>query len=153
MYKNILVALDNGPCMDLVSKEAIGHALAFGSTLILCHVKKNTVIYNSVDTMGMLTVPHMIQDHSYSMDEPLEKIKKGALAAGVKVVEIVQTHSSAPGIAIADTIAPGYEVDLIVTGRNDKSHINRLLLGSVSSNIINYASCDVLLVRNNRSEE
>ena len=150
MYKNILVALDYGPCMELVAKEAIEHAVAFGSKLILCHVKKNTIVYNAVDTMGMMTAPHVIQDHSYNMDNPFEKIKEEALAAGVKEVEMVQTHSSAPGIAIADTIAPGYEADLIITGRNDKSQLNRLLLGSVSSNIINYAACDVLLVRNNR---
>ena len=147
MYKNILVAIDNGPCMDLVAKEAIEHALAFKAKLILCHIKKNTVIYSSVDTMGMLSIPHVIQDHSYSMEASLEKIKKEAMAAGVTEVEVVQTHSSAPGIAIADTIAPGYEVDLIICGRNDKSHLSRLLLGSVSSNIINYATSDVLLVR------
>ena len=147
MYKNILAALDNGPCIELVSENAINHALAFDAKLTLCHVKKNKVVYNSIDTLGMMTIPHVIQDHSYSMDEPLQNIKEKAIAAGVKEVEMVQTYSSAPGIAIADTIAPGYEVDLIVCGRNDKSSLNRLLLGSVSSNLINYAMCDVVLVR------
>lgn len=147
MYKNILVALDNGPCIELVSENAIKHALAFGAKLTLCHVKKNKVVYNSIDTFGMLTVPHVIQDHSYSMDEAFVKIKEKALAAGVTEVEVIQTYSSAPGIAIADTIAPGHDIDLIICGRNDKSSLSRLLLGSVSSNIINYATCDVVLVR------
>lgn len=148
MYKNILAAIGNGSCMELVASNAIKHALAFEAKLTLCHIKKNTIVYNSVDPIGMLSVPHVIQDHSYSMEEPLDKIKKEAILAGVKEVEVVHTHSSVPGIAIADTIAPGYEADLIICGRNDKSHLSRLLLGSVSSNIINYATCDVLLVRN-----
>lgn len=148
MYKNILVALDNGPCIAVVSECGIKNALAHDAKLILCHVKKNKVIYNSLDPIGMMSMPHVIQDCSYSMDEVFEKIKKEALAAGVVEVEIVQTYSSAPGVAIADTIASGYEADLIICGRSDKSHLNRFLLGSVSSNITNYANCDVLLVRN-----
>jgi nucleotide-binding universal stress UspA family protein len=147
MYKNILVALDNGPCIEGVSQCGIKNALAYGAKLILCHVKMNKVIYNSLEPIGMLSIPHVIQDHSYSMDETFEKIKKEALEAGVTEVEIVQTHSSAPGVAIASTIAPGYEVDLIICGRSSKSQLNRFLLGSVSSNIINNATCDVLLVK------
>ena len=148
MYKNILIALDNGPCIQSVSECGIKNALAHEAKLILCHVKKNKVVYNSPSPIGMISsMPRVIQDHSYSMDETFEKIKKEAMEAGVKEVEIVQTHSSAPGIAIADTIAPSYEVDLIICGRSDKSHFNRFLLGSVSSNVINYATSDVLLVR------
>ena len=147
MYKNILVALDNGPYMKLVSEQAFKYALAFEASLMLCHVKKNKIVYNSMISVGMLSTPHIIQDHSYSMDEELEHIKKEAIDLGIKDVEIVQTYSSSPGIAIADVIAIGYDIDLIICGRSDKSHLNRLLLGSVSSNIINYAKCDVVLVR------
>jgi len=148
VYKNILVALDYGPCTKLVSEQAFKYALIFEASLTLCHVKKNKIVYNSMISVGMLSTPHIIGDHSYTMDEELEHIKEAAIAAGIKDVEIVQTYSSSPGVAIADVIAVGYEADLIICGRSDKSHLNRLLLGSVSSNIINYAKCDVLLVRN-----
>jgi len=147
MYNNILAAIDNGRCMASVSEHAIKQAMAFDAKLTLCHIKKNTVIYKSMIPVGRGVKSHIIQDHSYSMDEALEKIKKDAMAAGIKAVEIVQTHSASPGIALADVIAPGYEADLIICGRSDKSSLNRLLLGSVSSNIINYAKCDVMLVR------
>jgi len=147
MYKNILAAIDNGRCMEVVSMEAIEHAVAFNAKLTLCHVKKNTVVYNSMVSVGMMSTPHIIQDNSYSIDAELEAIRERATAAGIKEVEIVQTHSSSPGIALADVIAPGYDVDLIICGRSNKKALNRLLLGSVSLNIINYAKCDVLLVK------
>ena len=149
MYKNILAAIDNGRCMEVVSTEAIEHAVVFGAKLTLCHIKKNTVVYNSMVSVGMMSTPHIIQDNSYDIGEALAEIKQKAHDAGVKEVEIVQTHSSSPGIALADVIAPGYEADLIICGRSNKGALNRLLLGSVSSNIINYAKCDVLLVRSN----
>ena len=147
MYKNILAAIDNGPCLGPVSEHAMTQAITFGAKLTLCHIKKNTILYKSMMPMGKSAVAHVIQDHSYSLDDVLKELKKTALARGIKDVEIIQTYSSSPGIALADVIAPGYDVDLIVCGRSNKSSINRLLLGSVSSNIINYAKCDVTLVR------
>ena len=148
MYKNILVAVDNDPRMGNVLDNAIRTALAYNSKLTICHIKKNTTIYNPIDPTGMLATTHVfVQDHSYSLDEELDKAKEQAHAAGIKEVEIVQTYSSSPGIAIAEVIAPSYAVDLIVCGRSHKSSFNRFLLGSVSSNIVNYAHCDVKLIR------
>jgi len=146
MYQNVLVAIANGPYMDSVSKQGISHALLNNSKLTLCHVKKNKIVYNSMISVGLLSTPHIIQDHSYSLDDDLERIKQEALDAGVKEVEIVQTHSSTPGIAIADVIAPGFGADLIVCGKTEKSSFNRLFLESVSAHLVNYAKCDVLLV-------
>ena len=150
MYKNVLAAVDNGPGTRVISAQAIELAKAFDSKLILCHVKKNKVVYNSMISVGLLSTPHIIQDHSYCMDDELERLKNVALEAGVREVEVVQTHSSTPGIAIADVIAPGFDVDLIICGKTDKSSLNRFLLESVSSNIVKYADCDVLLVKSNR---
>lgn len=147
MYSNILAAIDHGPCMTSVSTHAIKQAVAFDAKLTLCHIKKNTVLYKSMLPGKKSASESIVQDHSYAMDEALERIKKGALKMGVKEVEIVQTYSASPGIALADIIVPGYEVDLIVTGRSNKSSLSRLLLGSVSSNIMHYATCDVLLVK------
>jgi len=147
MYKNILAAVDNGPGTRAISRQAIQHALTFEAKLILCHVKKNKVVYNSMISAGLMSTPHIIQDHSYCMDDELERLKQEALDAGVKEVDIVQTNSSTPGIAIADVIAPGYKADLIICGKTDKSSLNRFLLESVSSNISKYAECDVLLVK------
>jgi len=146
MYKTILVAVNNGPYMSEACERAINYAKAFNSHLILCHVRKNKVVYNSMISVGLMSTPHIIQDHSYCLDDALEDIKKEALEKGVPSVEIVQTHSSTPGTAIADVIAPGFDAELIICGKTDKSSLNRLLLESVSSNIVNYAKCDVLLV-------
>lgn len=39
------------------------------------------------------------------------------------------------------------ESDLIVVGRRQQSQLRRLVLGSVSTEVVNQASCDVLVVR------
>jgi len=85
------------------------------------------------------------------MDEELDTMKKKALRAGVKDVEIVQTFSSSPGLALTDIIAPGYEADLIICGNSNKSGLDHFLLGSVSKAIVKHAQVDVKLVRTKKT--
>ena len=102
----------------------------------------------------MLSTTHIFkQDFSNYMDEELEKYKEMALNQGVKEVEIVQTYSSSPGLAIAEVIAPGYEVDLIVCGASNKSGFDRFLLGSVSFDIVKHANAmltSFVITKNNK---
>ena len=149
MYRNILVAVDDSEKSKLALNSAIHSAVVFNSKLTICHIKKNTIIYTPIDPTGMLSTTHIFkQDFSNYMDEELEKYKEMALNQGVKEVEIVQTYSSSPGLAIAEVIAPGYEVDLIVCGASNKSGFDRFLLGSVSFDIVQHAKCDVNIIRN-----
>ncbi|CUM94682.1 MULTISPECIES: universal stress protein [Turicibacter] len=149
MYRNILVAVDDSEKSKLALNSAIHSAVVFNSKLTICHIKKNTIIYTPIDPTGMLSTTHIFkQDFSNYMDEELEKYKEMALNQGVKEVEIVQTYSSSPGLAIAEVIAPGYEVDLIVCGASNKSGFDRFLLGSVSFDIVKHAKCDVNIIRN-----
>ena len=64
---------------------------------------------------------------------------------------LATTYSSSPGLAIAEVIAPGYDVDLIVCGASNKSGLDRFLLGSVSLDIVKHATCDVNVIRNGGS--
>ena len=148
MYKNILVAVDDSAKSRLAFQSAVETAVAFGSKLTICHIKKNTIIYTPIDPTGMLSTTHIFkQDFAQYMDEALEKYKEDALRANIKEIEIVQTYSSSPGLAIAEVIAPGYEVDLIVCGASNKSGFDRFLLGSVSLDIVKHAKCDVNVIR------
>ena len=153
MYRNILVAVDDSVKTKLAFKSAVETALAFDAKLTICHIKKNTIIYTPIDPTGMLATTHIFnQDLSTYMDEELEKYKQEAKKASVKEIEVVQTYSSSPGLAIAEVIAPGYEVDLIVCGASNKSGFDRFLLGSVSLDIVKHAKCDVNVIRNGGSK-
>lgn len=149
MYHNILVAVDDSEKSKLAFNSAVQSAILFNSKLTICHIKKNTIIYTPIDPTGMLSTTHIFkQDFSNYMDEELQKYKEIALKRGVKEIEIVQTYSSSPGLAIAEVIAPGYEADLIVCGASNKSGFDRFLLGSVSLDIVKHAKCDVSIIRN-----
>ncbi|MGL4338722.1 MAG: universal stress protein [Turicibacter sp.] len=153
MYRNILVAVDDSAKSKMAFNSAAQTALSNGSKLTICHIKKNTIIYTPIDPTGMLSTTHIFkQDFSDYMIEELENYKKLALEMGVKEVEIVHTYSSSPGLAIAEVIAPGYDVDLIICGASNKSGFDRFLLGSVSNDIVKHAKCDVKIIRHVNEE-
>jgi nucleotide-binding universal stress UspA family protein len=69
-----------------------------------------------------------------------------AKKAGVREVRTLVLKDGDPAATIlyaAEKQAP----DLIVVGRRGVSGIERFLLGSVSSRVVNYAKCDVLVVK------
>ncbi|MDE5977210.1 MAG: universal stress protein [Turicibacter sp.] len=149
MYQNILVAVDDSVKSRIAFQSAVETAKVFNAKLTICHIKKNTIIYSPMDPTGILASTYIFkQDFSDHMDGELEKYKEEAHKAGIKEVEVVQTYSSSPGLAISEIIAPGYEVDLIVCGASNKSGFDRFLLGSVSLDIVKHATCDVNIIRN-----
>ena len=154
MYRNVLVAVDDSEKSKLAFKSAVETARAFNAKLTICHIKKitYTIIYTPIDPTGMLATTYIFkQDFSDYMEDVLDKYKENAIKEGIQDVEIVQTYSSSPGLAIAEVIAPGYEVDLIVCGASNKSGFDRFLLGSVSLDIVKHATCDVNVIRNGGS--
>jgi nucleotide-binding universal stress UspA family protein len=44
--------------------------------------------------------------------------------------------------------AKAFDADLIVMGSNNRSAINRMLLGSTTRGVLNRTPCDVLICRN-----
>ena len=152
MYRNILVAVDDSEKSKTAFRSAVETARAFNAKLTICHIKKNTIIYTPIDPTGMLATTYIFkQDFSDYMDGVLDKFKEDATKEGIKEIGVVQTYSSSPGLAIAEVIAPGYDVDLIVCGASNKSGLDRFLLGSVSLDIVKHATCDVNVIRNGGS--
>jgi nucleotide-binding universal stress UspA family protein len=76
----------------------------------------------------------------------VDEIVKFAEAKNVKATGIIQKYS----FSVVDTIvdqASKYDVDLIVIGTRGLTGFKKLLVGSVSSGVLNDARCSVLIVR------
>lgn len=97
-------------------------------TVMVVHVMPSSK-YPEVKEAGKALV------HSYA-----EKLVK----AGYEVEEILRFGNPADEII---KLAQKHKADLIVTGAKGKGSIARLLLGSVSTRLIQHSSCSVLLVR------
>ena len=68
-----------------------------------------------------------------------------ARAAGLK--EVYASDEEGQPADMLLTLATEYKVNLIVVGRRGMRGLERFLMGSVSTAVINHAKCDVLVVK------
>ncbi|UOQ94134.1 universal stress protein [Halobacillus shinanisalinarum] len=146
-YKDIVVAVDGSETAEVAFNKAIDIANRNQSKLILSHI---------VDTRAFSTVEAYdrslaIRAEKYAT-ELLEDYQKKAEAAGVTNVMIDIDYGS-PKIKIAKDVAPKHQADLIICGATGLNVMERFFIGSVSEHIIRYATCDVLVVRDDDKDE
>ncbi|KLR74012.1 universal stress protein UspA, partial [Geobacillus sp. T6] len=132
-YQTIVVAVDGSKEAEWAFKKAVQIAKRNGAKLILSHI---------IDLRGLTTV----EAHDYALaerseqyaNELLERYKNEAIAAGLGDVDIAVEFGS-PKVKIAKDVAPKYKADLIVCGATGLNAVERLLIGSVSENIVRHA--------------
>ena len=77
-----------------------------------------------------------------------QKIALSAKArAKAQGLDILATDKSGHPAEKLLSLADGYGADLIIVGRRGMTGLRRLLMGSVSTAVIDHAKCDVLVVK------
>ncbi|MBN9655368.1 universal stress protein [Halobacillus sp. GSS1] len=146
-YKDIVVAVDGSVTAEVAFNKAIDIANRNEAKLVLAHV---------VDTRAFATVEAYdrslaIRAEQYAT-ELLNDYQEKAEKAGVKNV-VVDIEYGSPKVKIAKDVAPKYNADLIICGATGLNAMERFFIGSVSEHITRYATCDVLVVRPDDTEE
>jgi nucleotide-binding universal stress UspA family protein len=140
-FSKILVAIDGSEPSMTAADYAISVAKKYGSELIALHV-----IQSGTSILGPTPPPHLIEVKKEAQ-EYLEKIKDRASDGDDSIqlkTELIASPSVVDGIV---SFAEKENVDLIAVGTKGKSAIKKLLLGSVSSGVVTYAHCTVMVVR------
>ncbi|MDO5844614.1 MAG: universal stress protein [Methanocorpusculum sp.] len=142
MFKKILVSLDGSD----ISKHAFSRALDLAKTSkaelhVIYVIESGMISPGPVDTTWEL----IYQRFEKEGRDLLEELTQQAKEQGVTLT----THLEAghAGETIVKTSAE-LGCDLIVIGSLGKSKLDRLLLGSVSSYVVNYGKTNILIIRN-----
>ncbi|WP_163653357.1 universal stress protein [Listeria sp. PSOL-1] len=145
-YERVLVAVDGSKEAEAAFKKAIQVA------------KRNNAalgIVNVIDTRAFSSVANydtsMADKATEYADELLTSYKEEATKAGVSNVETFIEYGS-PKTAITNDAAQAFKADLIMCGATGLNAVERLLIGSVSQQIITHAPCDVLVVRSEEAK-
>lgn len=141
MYNTILVAIDGSAVSERAFYAAVEQALAWKADLHAVYVVE-TGLFTDIPADNKLEVMYSLleQEGTGSLSRVTDISKK-------KNVELT-THFE-QGHA-GDTIikkALDIKADLIVLGSHGKSNVDRLLLGSVSSFVVEHSQVSVLVVR------
>ena len=121
-----------------------------GAQLIALNIIVSQLGYEySAGVLGLVTpntIKNVLDRSKQEAQKWFDDIGKNAVANGVKLrTEVVASPTSVVP-AIVD-YAEKNNVDLIVVGTRGRSGFTKLLLGSVASGVVTYASCPVMVIK------
>ena len=152
-FSKILVAIDGSEHSMKAAEYAIDLAKDNNAQLIALTVLDVTKIGYAASAF--------IASPMHGLDE-LEQKRKEAQEWLDKVVKLTASHQKAndddiqfksqieESMSVAGTIvdyAENQKIDLIVVGSRGRSGFKKLLLGSVASTVVTYATCPVLVIK------
>lgn len=138
--KRILVAHDGSKLSDKALKRGVDMAVLFGANLTVLTVIPELYLTELSDIdrsriMDALTEETMIF---------MEKIRSSLAGKSVEAKTI--TRQGMPAEKILET-AKKMKIDLIIVGSHGRHGAKKFLLGSISSKVVEYANCPVLVVK------
>lgn len=141
MYGKVLVGFDGSHHSQRALQAAIEIAGRFRSVLTVAIVLPEGP--GSVDPLLQSLVP--FGDEGRTLAGMLDEARERALAHGASSMRTVHLHGD-----VADALLRFLEQDhqdLVIVGSRGLTPGRRLLMGSVSSSLVNEAPCPVLVVR------
>ena len=147
-FKRLLVAVDGSDNAARAARVAIALAEKFNAELIVCHAIQTP--FYSFTQDGLAVPADVLKDYIAAAREDanimVDKLVQLAQANHVKAVSLIQENTFSVVEAIVN-LAESRGVDLIVIGTRGRTGFKKLLMGSVSSGVMNHAQCPVLVVR------
>lgn len=138
MVRRILLGYDGSECSKKAFEMASELAVTHGAELYVLSVARPPEVADDVETEAV------IENSRRYHRALLAELKPAVSARGIKAhYEVGVGHPAEQIIYDADR----HDVDLIVVGDRGRSKFARLLLGSVSKAVVQYAGRAVLVVR------
>jgi len=142
--KTILVALSLDEDSEKVVSRAVQLAAQHNATIIGVHVIEESVFQDSElpPSIDMRALARLIEEESR------RKLQSLFASQGENVILHIE---SGKAYRIIENVAALRDVDVIVIGPGDARGLREKLFGSTADYVVRYASCPVLVVRQNAS--
>jgi nucleotide-binding universal stress UspA family protein len=157
VLQKILIATGDSPESAEIFKSGLTLAEKYGAQISILHVLNlfqsgfdtvsNPFMGGTYPMMNDLVIQEYqkeLQDRAKQGMERLESYATEARARNI-TAEIFQNMGDA-GRTICET-AKKYSADLIVIGRNQRSVLSEIFLGSTSNYVLHHAPCSVMVIQ------
>jgi nucleotide-binding universal stress UspA family protein len=157
MLQKILIAVGDSPESTEILEAGLTLAAKFGAEIAILHVLNlvqnsfepvaNPFMGGSYPMMNDLAIQEYHQALKAREQLGIEQLQAYAGQANDRNIkaEIFQNIGD-PGRSICET-AKNCAVDLIVMGRNQKSMLSELFLGSTSNYVLHHTPCSVMVIQ------
>ncbi|WP_373542974.1 universal stress protein [Chamaesiphon sp.] len=161
MLQKILIATGDSPESAEIFKSGLALAEKYGAQISILHVLNlfqtgfeavsNPFMGGTYPMMNDLAIQRYQQELQDYEKQGVVRLESYAIQAKARNihVEIFQNIGDA-GRTICET-AKNYSADLIVMGRNQKSMLSEIFLGSTSNYVLHHAPCSVLVIQQKQS--
>jgi nucleotide-binding universal stress UspA family protein len=144
----VLVAVDGSDYAKKATKVAVMICKAVNAELVVFHAIPVPRYSFTAEAGGIYTFP--LTQYFESARKEAQGIVDDAVASAKKAAVRATGLVADPTYSIVESIiqaAASHSIDLIVLGSRGFSGFKKLLIGSVSSAVVNHAHCSVLVVR------
>lgn len=138
--KKILVAHDGSKISDKALKKAVEIAVHMGGSLTVLSVIPELYLTELADMDRQRIVNALTEETKIAM----ERIRVSLAGKSIEAKTILRQGD--PAEKILET-AKKMKVDLIVTGSHGRHGARKFLMGSVSSRLVDYSPCPILVVK------
>jgi nucleotide-binding universal stress UspA family protein len=150
VFGKILVCVDGSESSARAVDHAIEMAKRYDAQLIVLNVVVSQLGYayssGAFGLAGSGAINDLLDRSKQEAKKWFDDAEKKTAAQGIRLkAEIVASPTSVVQAIVE--YAEKNKVDLIVTGTKGKSGFTKLLLGSVASGVVTYASCPVMVVK------
>jgi len=142
-YKNILVAIDGSEKAEKAFIAAVAAAKRNQATLHILYV--NEVTGNYFGDFGFLT-PNLQEELDEVAEKQMNEHRNLAIEKGLTDIETYILYGY-PKTLIANFNESKEPIDLIVMGATGLNAVERALVGSTTSYVVNHAPCNVLVIK------
>lgn len=159
MFNKILVALDDTPMSARILEESLALAQQLHAHLMLLHVLSpldpnhfgvqpgGIGIEGFYPILNEQAVNQYMKEWRTYEEQGIAKLQSYARSAASDGITVEFTQNMGdPGQTICK-VAETWGADLILMGRNRKSGISEIFLGSTSNYVLHHAPCSVLAVQ------
>ncbi|WP_159722873.1 universal stress protein [Enterococcus sp. CSURQ0835] len=140
-YKMILVAIDGSRQSEKAFMEGVQLAAANDATLVIAWIINEDELAHSAFAYSKI-----LKEEKENVEKEMLKKLHDAEQAGVhKTSSVIEIGD--PKEYLAKIIPESQNIDLIIMGPTGKGAIQRALVGSTTSFVVNNTNCSVLVVR------
>ncbi len=144
--KKILVPVDFSACSEKALQYAIPFARQFGASMTLVYVVH--LNYTGAE-YGPIDFPLLEQQLQENGEKQLAALVKNQIRDQVPAETLVRTGRAASEIV---EVAKERNIDLIIISTHGYTGLKHVFLGSTTENVVRYAPCPVLTVREHEHE-
>jgi nucleotide-binding universal stress UspA family protein len=154
MFEKILLAIGDSSESELVLGAGLNLAEKFGAKILLLHVlNPSTPTGFSPLVGGMFPIVNDVAIDQYIKEwkeyekRGTERLQSHARQAKDRGIEAEISQNFGDAGRIICEVAKSWSADAIVMGRNQKSMLSEVFLGSTSNYVLHHAPCSVVVIQ------